>query len=77
MMNPNYPTTFNPTNGVLGAMGGLRNYKVEQRPDGNYLVVVITPEDFKREILKHIDPRLAPYVNVKASERGLVAEIKL
>jgi len=63
--------------GLLGAVGGLNNYRIEQRPDGNYVVVEITAEDIKREIQSKIDPRYAPFVNVRPSPRGFIVEVKL
>lgn len=75
MPNPNpFPTGGA---GLLGTVGGLNNYRIEQRPDGNYLVVEITAEDIKREVQAQIDPRYAPFVNVRTSPRGFVVEVKL
>ena len=73
MQNP-FPTGGT---GLLGAFGGIPNYKVEQRPDGTYIVAEITAEDVKRDIQAKIDPKLAPFVNVRPSPRGLIIEVKL
>jgi len=63
--------------GLLSEFQKFGQVRTIQKPDGQYIEVVITPQSVKNVIMESSDPKLANFIDIRSENGNFVVSVKL